>query len=127
MHNFILLCITVTIYKLNKPQRRVSFPLGRWAGMLNPGDGYPAETSPRTIGTAYDTVHAQPDVALDFPFTEVQGGWSNGLPIQYKQAFAVIHGLITPVIGHLRSLMADVNRHMIADALFFWIQPSGGH
>lgn len=87
--------------------------------MLNPRDSYPAETSPRPIGTAYDTVHAQPDVALDFPFTEVNGGWSNGLSIQYKQVFAVKHGLITPVIGHLHSLMADVNRHVIADALFF--------
>ena len=82
-------------------------------GVLDPGDRYLAETSARPICTVYNTVHAQPYV----------GRGRRGCPIELstklKQVCAVVHGLIAAVIGHFHTLMADVNRHVIADDFFF--------
>ena len=113
MPSFILLGSIVTFYWLTQVQRGVSSHLECWTGVLDPGDGYLAETSPRPVITVYDTIHAQPYVSRG------RGGWCNELSTQLEQVSAVVYGLIAAVIGHLHTLMADVNRHVIADDFCF--------
>ncbi len=92
--------------------------LSSW--LLNPGDGHLTKTSPRPVWTADHTVHAQPDVGLDLCIRIGKGWFSDRPTIQNKEISAVVHSLVTAVVGDLHSFVTDIIGHVITKGFPFF-------